>query len=94
MRPEQTEHLQNGQVELKVYRFRDPICLKYWLKAGACALEFDETTFEQLMQLLIAYDEETNPGRRVCPSAIWKYLFLLSLVLIITISIVCLRMGK
>ena len=57
MKPKDVEVFENGDVSLEVHTLADDSQV-YWIKAGVAAIQFDFDRFENLLELLNAYDVE------------------------------------
>ena len=57
MKPKDVEVFENGDVSLEVHTLADDSQV-YWVKAGVAAIQFDFDRFENLLELLNAYDVE------------------------------------
>lgn len=60
MKSNDIDSFQNGDVGLDVVRLQDPVENRFWVKAGLGAIEFTEEGFDQLVELLAAYEAETE----------------------------------
>lgn len=65
MNPKHVASYTNGEVEISIYTFQNPLRTTYWVKAGVAVIEFPEEEWDNFVELMRAYiDEEDKLFRR------------------------------